>query len=670
MLFDTPPPAAAPPVEQVIVTAARLPPAAAEAAFSTVRLGERDLARSQRVDEAVSQTPGVSLFRRTSSLSANPTTQGITLRAIAPSGAGRALVTLDGVPLNDPFGGWVIWSQLAPESLTGIDIVRGAGAGPYGAGALTGVIGLKERDAGVAADVSVGELGSQRASAAAVSTLGRLEFMGAASYDKSDGYVPVRGPKQGAADTKTDLEAKSISGRVDMATGLGLLSLRGGFFEEDRGAGLAGARANASGNVFSATLVQAPRGQALGWKLQAWRRTSDLFNSSVAVAADRSGTTPANSQDKTPATGWGLNGAVRKKVGDLEWELGADARLNDGEERERYSYSGGTYTRNRVAGGKTSVVGAYGDGSWTTGPWLVAGGLRLDHWENTDGFRVERNALTGAVLLDQRPADRDGEVVSGRLGVTRKIGDGATARIAGYTGFRPASLNELYRPFRVGNDVTEANAGLKPERLQGLEAGVSHKGAKGLIEATAFWNRIDDPIVNVTLGAGPGTFPIGGFIPAGGVLRQRQNAGTIDAVGFEGRAERTIGAVTLTSALSVTDARLDGGSTAPQLTGKRPAQAPVWSATAGLSADLTETLMLATDLTWEGKRFEDDLNSRVLDPAWRLDARLDWRVKPLVTVYVAGDNLLDAEIQTSRTADGVAGYAVPRIVRVGLRLAI
>lgn len=665
MPFDTPPP-----VEQVIVTAARLPPAAAEAAFSAVHLSERDLAKSQRVDEAVSQTPGVSLFRRTSSLSANPTTQGISLRAIAPSGAGRTLVTLDGVPLNDPFGGWVIWSQLAPESLAGVDIVRGAGAGPYGAGALTGVIGLKERDSGIAGDVSVGELGSQRASAAAVSTLGRFEFFGAASYDKSDGYVPVRGDARGAADTKADLEAKSISGRVDMATGLGLLSLRGGFFEEDRGAGLAGARANASGNVLSATLVRTPRGGALGWRLQAWRRTSDLFNSSVAVAADRSATTPANSQDKTPATGWGLNGALRRKVGGLEWELGADARLNDGEERERYSYSGGTYTRNRVAGGETSVVGAYADGSWTTGPWLVAGGLRLDHWETTDGFRVERNALTGAVLLDQRPADRDGEVVSGRLGVTREIGEGTVARVAGYTGFRPASLNELYRPFRVGNDVTEANAGLKPERLQGLETGVSRKSHKGLVEATAFWNRIQDPIVNVTLGAGPGTFPIGGFIPAGGVLRQRQNAGTIDAFGLEGRAERKVGVVTLSSALSVTDARLDGGSTAPQLTGKRPAQAPIWSATAGLSAELTEKLTLATDLTWEGKRFEDDLNSRVLDPAYRLDARLDWRVRPLVTAYVAGDNLLDANIQTSRTADGVAGYAAPRVVRVGLRLAI
>ena len=665
MPFDTPPS-----VEQVIVTAARLPPSAADAAFSIVHLGEGDLAKSQRVDEAVGQTPGVSLFRRTSSLSANPTTQGISLRAIAPSGAGRTLVTLDGVPLNDPFGGWVIWSQLAPESLTGVDIVRGAGAGPYGAGALTGVIGLKERDAGIAGDVSVGNLGSQRASAAAVSTLGRLEFFGAASYDKSDGFVPVRGPAQGAADTRTDLEAKSISGRVDMATGLGLLSLRGGFFEEDRGAGLAGARANASGNVLSATLVRAPRGQALGWRLQAWRRTSDLFNSSVAVAANRATTTPANSQDKTPATGWGLNGALRQKIGGVEWELGADARLNDGEERERYSYISGAYARGRVAGGKTAVAGAYADGSWSSGPWLVAGGLRLDHWQNTDGFRVERLLATGAVLLDQRPADRDGEVVSGRLGVTREVGDGAVVRVAGYSGFRPATLNELYRPFRVGNDVTEANAALKPEQLQGLEAGLSRKGAKGLIEATAFWNRIEDPVVNVTLGAGPATFPIGGFIPAGGVLRQRQNAGEINAFGLEGRAQRRVGAVTLSSALSVTDARLDGGSTAPQLTGKRPAQAPIWSATAGLSAELAEGLVLATDLTWEGKRFEDDLNSRVLDPAWRLDARLDWRVKPLVTLYLAGDNLLDANIQTSRTADGVAGYAAPRVMRVGLRVAL
>ena len=104
-----------PPVlPEIVVTAARLPPAAGDAAFSVVRLDAAVLDRSTRLDEALRSVPAVSLFRRTSSLAANPTTQGISLRAIAPSGAGRTLVTLDSVPLNEPFGGWVIWSRIAP----------------------------------------------------------------------------------------------------------------------------------------------------------------------------------------------------------------------------------------------------------------------------------------------------------------------------------------------------------------------------------------------------------------------------------------------------------------------------------------------------------------------------------------------------------------------------
>ena len=108
---DIPPPTPPQILSEIVVTAARLPPAAADAAFSVVRLDPQVLERSMRLDEALRTVPAVSLFRRTSSSAANPTTQGLSLRAIAPSGAGRALVTLDGVPLNDPFGGWVLWSQ-------------------------------------------------------------------------------------------------------------------------------------------------------------------------------------------------------------------------------------------------------------------------------------------------------------------------------------------------------------------------------------------------------------------------------------------------------------------------------------------------------------------------------------------------------------------------------
>ncbi|HEY0102930.1 MAG TPA: TonB-dependent receptor, partial [Brevundimonas sp.] len=78
-MIQLPPP---PDLPEVVVTGARLPPAASEAAFAVIRLDTDDLVGARRLDEALASVPAVSLFRRTSSLSANPTTQGISLRAI------------------------------------------------------------------------------------------------------------------------------------------------------------------------------------------------------------------------------------------------------------------------------------------------------------------------------------------------------------------------------------------------------------------------------------------------------------------------------------------------------------------------------------------------------------------------------------------------------------
>jgi len=68
------------------------------------RLDATQIGASPQPDEALEQVPGPSLFRRNSSLSANPSAQGVSLRSIAPSASGRALVTLDGVLQNDPLG--------------------------------------------------------------------------------------------------------------------------------------------------------------------------------------------------------------------------------------------------------------------------------------------------------------------------------------------------------------------------------------------------------------------------------------------------------------------------------------------------------------------------------------------------------------------------------------
>ena len=670
MIQTLPPPTDLP---EVVVTAARLPPAATEAAFSVVRLDGEALESAGRLDEALKSVPAVSLFRRTDSRSANPTTQGLSLRAVAPSGAGRALVTLDGVPLNDPFGGWVIWAQTPPEAVDSLDVVRGAGSGPYGAGVLTGAVLLRERDEGAVLDVSAAERSGARAAASGAVSLGVVRLVGSAQVETTDGYVPVRGDAAGAADTPLDLDSRAASLRADLPLGTAALSLRAAGWEEERGSGLEGARARSTGHSLSATAAKAPPPTGWGWRLQAWRIESDLANSSVAVSLNRATTTPANDQFETPAVGWGVNAALRGRAGmadgRLEWELGADARTSEGETHERFRYMAGAFTRGREAGGRTAVAGAYLDASWSRDAWLIAGGVRADRWSNADGRRFEYDLASGAVTLDEADPDRDGEVVSGRLAARRDLGGGYALRAAAYSAFRPATLNELHRPFRVGNDLTEANAALTPERLEGIEVGLGFQGERFDWTLTAFGNRLDDAIVNVTIGEGPATFPRAGFVPAGGVLRQRRNAGTIEATGLEAAVEAR-GSPTLEArlALALTDARMDGGDQAPQLTGLRPAQAPERTLTAGLRWRPVGRLTLAADVRHESARFEDDLNSRVLEAATTLDLGADWSVTDATTLWVRLDNATDVEAEVSETATGVAGFGPPRTLSIGLRL--
>lgn len=668
---DASPPAVV--VEAVIVTAARLSPARSGDAFSQARLDEADLAGAARVDEAVLAIPAVSLFRRTTSLEANPTTQGLSLRAIAPSGAGRALVTLDGVPLNDPFGGWVIWSQVASEALEGIAITRGAGAGPYGAGALTGTVALTERERGGALDASASGRGGRRLGGAWSAATGRLRLTASGLLDRNDGYVAVRREGRGDADQPLDLDVRSGALRLDgRLSGEIRASGRIGAYDERRGAGLEGARSRARGQLYSLALVRESHEGALGWRVQLWHHDSDLQNVSVTVLPGRTGTLPANDQFASPASGTGGSAALRLRRalagGEIEAEAGVDVRRFAGEVSSDYAYQGGAFTRRRVSGGRSQVAGAYVDGAWSDGRWLVVAGVRADAFASSAGFRRESDIAGSSIFLDERFEGARGQVISARAGVRRELGQGVHLRAAAYGGFRPPTLNELYRPFRVGNDITESNDTLSPERLTGLEVGAGL--SRGVFSATigAFANRLDDAIVNVTLAEGPGTFPIAGFVPAGGVLRQRRNAGRIEALGVEGEMRwRIAGESELSLGFALTDAEVDGGDAAPQLTGLRPAQAPRLNVSASARLRPLEQMSATFTLRHESARFDDDLNSRILDAATTLDVRVGWTSRQGIEIYGALDNALDADVATSRTFDGITGFGPPRTLRIGLR---
>jgi vitamin B12 transporter len=646
----------------IVVQAPRLPSLAGEAVFSATQIDARELSIAPRLDAALKAVPGVSLFRRTGSDGANPTIQGISLRGIAPSGAGRALVTLDDVPINDPFGGWVIWSAVPTESLAGATIVRGAGAGMYGAGALTGVVALTSARAGNGQDLtaaSIGSLGAKRL----VGRFGQQDLTLVAGMESGGGYRPVRGPSAGTADIDTKLSTSNVSAQFRRTWG----DLRGaihlGGYQERRGSGLLGARSVAHGADASMTLADLM--DTGGWRLQAWARSTDLFNSSVAVATNRATVTPASEQYATPALGYGFNAAWQLRAGMWSWELGGDARLSTGRAYEHFRYQNGAYTRGRESGGRTAITGLYVDASRFSGPLLMTGGLRVDQWSQSGAVRIERDMSTGLVTLNSPAKGASGVTPTGRLGARLTVSDQAWIRAAAYAGFRPPTLNELHRPFRVGNDVTEANPALIPETLYGAELGVG--GDAGLNwTVSAFYNEIKDPVTNVTLGVGPKTFPIAGFIPAGGALRMRQNVGVIAASGLEAEAHKTFGPLRLDLAGSYTHARVDGGSAAPQLTGKRPAQAPRVSVTAGLGWDATSHLTLSANGRYESERFEDDLNTRILPASTEINAQAEWRYNEKVSAFFAVENLGNSNIVVGQTGDGVSSYTAPRAIRIGL----
>lgn len=655
--------AAAQPVETIVVTAAPPDPVGAKA-YSSVTLDAAALQATPQLDVALSQVPGLSLFRRNSSLSANPTTQGVALRSIAPSGAGRALVTLDGVPQNDPFGGWVIWSSLPPEDIAQAEVVRGAGSGPYGAGALTGVIALQERNEGMDAAVSGGSLGQRRIAAAGGTDIGKLSLLGSFSRTAVDGWFPVSPNQRGAADDKLSFDAGNASLRAQYEPQAGtLISARLSAYREARHSGTVGTHSQTDGLIGSVTVAHPVLGDELGWRVQTWLHLSDFAQTSASVSADRSTATPSNDQYATPALGWGANAALRGE-GFLDWEAGADLRAARGNAKERVVYAAGAFTQDRVSGGDTMVGGLYLEGARRNDQWLLTLGLRADAWSSSNGHVIQTVLATGAVTT-QHWGDKSGVLPTARIGLRRDF-EGFYLRAAGYEGFRAPSLNELYRPFRLGNNVTEANPDLTPETLYGAEVGAGGKAAGLTLDITLFWNRLHKAITNVTIGQGPLTVPGAGVVPAGGLLIQRQNAGDINAPGVEGNLAYVFDPVTLRFAFDLLDQRVHGGVQAPQLTGKRPSQAPRATLTGGLDLALTRELSFSASLRYESNRFADDANSLALGDALSLGARLNWAVTEEVVLFVSADNLLNRRIATTESADGIFSYDAPRMFSAGL----
>ena len=674
-------PEPAPPVvlPPLVVTATRAPqdPATLPLSVDVVSADSLRASPTFALDDTLRRSAAFSLFRRTGSLTANPSSQGVSLRGIGPSGASRALVLLDGTPVNDPFGGWVAWTKLPSASLDRAEIVRGGGSSAWGGSSLGGVVHLLSApllDAPGSGSVTA-TLGDFRTRGAeASSTLstgsGRDAFRVDAATFATDGVRLVRdpGPVNIPASLETSRGQLSWARRISEVT---TLTTTARAWREDRGNGTP-YQQNASEELFaSATLAGSPRSapaSVSAWSITAYAQDQDYRNTFSAVNAARTAETPASDQYSVPSSAAGLSAQLT--FGDASdsssplTTLGADARHIDGETREYFFYDAPSsdFLRERRAGGTQTVAGLFATHSRPLAPDLTLTlGARYDTTWRAHGFRRETTRATGAALLDETYADRDDEAFSPSAGLAWRVTDTLTARAAAYSAYRTPTLNELYRPFRVGPVATQANPELEPETLVGGELGLAYASRdtfRGL-RATVFQNDLSDAVANVTTSVTPAL-----------TTRQRRNLDSTRIRGLElgGHfSPSSLPSLRLDADYLLSDARVrSGGPDAATLDGKRLAQVPrhtlstgaVWAATRALDLDLRAR--------WFSEQYEDDLNTLTLASATRLDLAAHYAFTPRVRLTLAVENLLDAEIETGRTATGVVSVAPPRLARAEL----
>jgi outer membrane receptor protein involved in Fe transport len=468
-----------PPLHQVmVVTAERSQQELAQAASLVSVLNATDILKTPALtlDDQLRRVPGFSLFRRTSSLVAHPTTQGVSLRGIGPSGAGRSLVLFNGIPLNDPFGGWVYWNRIPPPAVESVEVVRGAASQLYGSAAMGGAIQLFSPRPGARVIEVRQQYGTHSIYDTAILVSekpGRFGYTAAGRVFGTDGFHIVAEPNRGAIDIPARSAFQTLLGRLEY----GDFHVAANFFHEKRGNGT-----RLQNNSSHMTLID------VGYRRPSWSWNfygqPGLFQSTFSAIGARRATETLAEVQRTPtaALGSAFSFSRRRLVGGADWRY---ARA-----MSRGQNFGGVFLQDRFA----------------LAPRVdLLAGIRLDTWQNQSTHAT----------------------VNPRAGFVVRAAESVTLRAAGYRGFRAPTLNEIYRPFRAGNVLTIGNPGLGEERLWGAEAGADvHPRGWFLLRVNGFWNSLANPVANVTVSSTPSL-----------ILRQRRNLGGARVKGFEAEAQ-------------------------------------------------------------------------------------------------------------------------------------
>ncbi|MGH7751889.1 MAG: TonB-dependent receptor plug domain-containing protein, partial [Gemmatimonadales bacterium] len=457
----------------------------------------------------------------------HPTTQGVSLRGVGASGASRTLVLLDGVPHNDAFGNWVYWDNIPQLQIESIEVAPSGLSHLYGSSAMAGVISVVTRrpqHRTAALRAYGGSRASGNGDVFGSHAKGPVAASVGGSYFRTDGYKLVREDQRGPVDVEAASRHRTGNWRLEYSPAPNVTLFQNGrVFAEDRENGTP-LQTNSTRETYLGGGLRATTAGGSLWQANVFTHRDDFKSTFVAVAPGRA----SESLSLVQAVDYkdvGANAQWTRPLGPSHLlGVGGDVRWVEADNAEDVFIAPMVNVRDRLIPAQQLHAGAWLQDVVKAGRTVLTLGLRADHWRNYDASQTEIVNSTQTTTLTPFP-DSSETTLTPRGGLLLHVSDRLALRGSVYGGFRAPSLNELYRPFRVGNVLTQANPGLGPERLLGAELGLNHASSPNFSwRATAFWDRVKDPIANVTVSVTPAL-----------ITRQRKNLGRarIRGVSFE-----------------------------------------------------------------------------------------------------------------------------------------
>jgi outer membrane receptor protein involved in Fe transport len=625
--------------------------------------GELAAASPRTIDELLAKDPSFSLYRRQTSLFGNPTSSGVSLRNTGATAASRTLVLLDGIPQNDPFGGWVYWARYEPSALESVRIIPAAQSVVWGSQSPAGVVQLAARSPFEQRGVlrlGGGAQGTYGGSfAAALPDSEQTLALGFSAFAlHSDGFFVLARPQRGPIDRRLDIDSRGGDAKLAWRPAAGVTVESGvSYYADERGNGTPLAR-NESEAVDFSLRVSSEEG-ALGWQALAYHQRREFSQVFSTVNAARDAEILALDQFDVPGRGTG--GAFTllwEPAGRWSLTAGVDARHLSGATHEQVGLF-----RLREAGGEQTLAGIFATARYRPDDpaTRIDASLRADGWWLDEGRRIEDPLAGGARLREEIQDDRSGFEPSAAVALSRALSERLEAHLSTGTGFRLPSLNELHRPFRVRNDIVEANPDLDPERFFSLQTGLEWRPAETLVvSGSLFHHWIRDAIANVPVTDPAQIAGLFGTIPPGGSGSQRQNVEEARVPGAQGEiAWQALEKLTLRASGIWTDAEFRRSSRQPLLEGQPFPQAPDLRLIGSLAWEPLDGLTVSAGYEYGSQQFDDALAERRIPSYSSVALGASWRRGK--TVYQARiDNLFDEEIATGLSSNGLLTLAAPR----------